>query len=95
MAQPTRTSLHHVLSSIDDPRLMQAFLTDILTPDEKEEIERRWQIVQRLAAGEPQRSIAKDLGIGIATVTRGARELYDKKGGFWRVLNSYQRIKKL
>ncbi len=72
---------------------MQAFLTDILTPEEKEEIERRWQIVQRLAAGEPQRSIATDLGVGIGTVTRGARELYDEKGGFWRVMNSYQRIR--
>jgi len=42
----------------------------------------RWQIVKRLAKGEPQRTISRDLKIGIATVTRGSRALSDKKGGF-------------
>ena len=69
-----------------DEGLLQAFLEDILTPEELETLPRRWDIVQRLARGETQRNIADTLGIGIATVTRGARELKDKKGGFARVL---------
>ncbi len=66
--------------------LLQEFLLDILTPAEYKEMMIRWQIVKRLDKGEPQRTIAKELKIGIATVTRGSRELADKNGGFAQVL---------
>lgn len=66
--------------------LLREFLLDILTPAEYKEMMIRWQIVKRLAKGEPQRTIAKELKIGIATVTRGSRELTDKNGGFAQVL---------
>ncbi len=70
-------------------KLLHDFLLDLLTPAEYEEIVTRWQIVKRLAKGEPQRTIARDLKIGIATVTRGSRELIDPNGGF------HQMVKKL
>jgi len=38
------------------------------------------QIVRMLKKGVPQHQIAKELGIGIATVTRGSKEL--QKGNF-------------
>lgn len=63
-------------------KLLEDFLADILTPAEYGEIVARWQIVKRLAKGEPQRTIARDLKIGVATVTRGSRELADSNGGF-------------
>lgn len=66
--------------------LLKEFLLDILTPAEFKEMSVRWQIVKRLAKGEPQRTIAKDLKIGIATVTRGSRELGDSKGGFAQLI---------
>jgi TrpR family trp operon transcriptional repressor len=65
-----------------DKKLLKDFLLDIFTPSEYREIVARWQIVRRLEKGEPQRSIARDLKIGIATVTRGSRELADPSGGF-------------
>lgn len=67
-------------------KLLEDFLVDVLTPGEYEELGVRWQIVKRLHEGVPQRKIAKDLGVGIATVTRGSRELADPNGGFKKVL---------
>ena len=59
---------------------MEDFLKGILTPQEIEQLSLRLEIVKRLKRGEPQRKIAEDLKVGIATVTRGSREL--KKGRF-------------
>lgn len=75
-----------LLTSIKDPKVMSVFIEDILTPAEFEEIVTRWQIIKQLAKGVPQRTIAKNLGVSIAKITRGSRELLDKDGGFWKVL---------
>lgn len=72
-----------------DKKLLADFLVDLLTPREYDDIVLRWQIVKRLHKGIPQREIAKDLGVSIATITRGSRELLDEKGGFQRVLERY------
>ena len=69
-----------------DKKLLQEFLIDLLTPAEYKEIALRWQIVKLLHQGIAHRAIAKQLGVGIATVSRGSRELLDPKGGFNRVL---------
>ena len=54
---------------------MDNALRDLLTPAEYAEIVKRLQIFRMLEAGMPQRKIAEELGVGIATVTRGARAL--------------------
>ncbi len=54
---------------------MSEFLQSILTPQELETIPKRLEIVSLLKKGLPQRKIADKLGLGIATVTRGAREI--------------------
>jgi Trp operon repressor len=69
-----------------DKELLRAFLEDILSPAEYKELGVRWQIVRQLAAGHSQRDVAENLRAGIATVTRGARELADENGGFQQVL---------
>lgn len=69
-----------------EPDTLDAFLVDILTPVEYNEIARRWQIVKQLSRKVPQRKIAKDLHVGVATITRGARELLDTEGGFIQAL---------
>ena len=59
---------------------MKNLLEGILTPKELLEIPMRLQIVRMLKKGVPQHQIAKELGIGIATVTRGSKEI--QKGKF-------------
>ena len=70
----------------ENKEVLREFLLDILTPAEYGEVVTRWQIVKRLAEGEAQRTIARDLKVGIGTVTRGSRELADKNGGFAKMI---------
>jgi TrpR family transcriptional regulator, trp operon repressor len=62
---------------------MYEFLKGILTLQELEEIPQRLEIVRLLKEGVPQHEIAKRLGVGVATVTRGSKEI--KKGRFQNV----------
>lgn len=59
---------------------MSEMLEALLTPGELQNIATRLEIAQLLGSGMTQRDIAKQLGVGIATVTRGSREL--KAGKF-------------
>jgi TrpR family trp operon transcriptional repressor len=70
--------LDHLLEMRERDSLEQA-LRDLLTPAELAEVCNRLQILRMLEAGVPQREIAKQLGVGIATVTRGARALKIKQ----------------
>jgi len=56
-------------------RLRADFLRDILTPNELRELCQRWRIVVMLAAGLPQRTIARTLRVSLCKITRGSREL--------------------
>lgn len=56
------------------------FLVGILTPSELEQLIIRIKIVKMLKQGVPQHEIASKLGVGVATVSRGAKEL--KNGRF-------------
>lgn len=69
-----------------DKKLLEKFIIDLLTPAEYREISLRWQIVKMLHKGIPQRQIAETLGVSVATVSRGSRELLDLKGGFSQIL---------
>ncbi len=61
--------------SSKDHILLEDLLVGITTPKERQEFGRRLEIVKRLVAGEAQKKIAKELGVGVATVTRGSKEL--------------------
>lgn len=63
------------LLEIKTEKEMESFLGAIFTPKEIEEIPKRLEIVKMLKKGTSQRLIANKLGVGIATVTRGSREL--------------------
>ncbi|PIU37010.1 transcriptional regulator [Candidatus Roizmanbacteria bacterium CG06_land_8_20_14_3_00_34_14] len=54
---------------------MLDFLKGILTPRELEELTTRLQIVKLIKKGLPHQEIAHRLKVGVATVTRGSREL--------------------
>jgi TrpR family trp operon transcriptional repressor len=64
-----------IIMSSQDPALLENFLLGLTTEKERQEFAQRIEITKRLLAGEPQRQIASDLGVGIATVTRGSKEL--------------------
>lgn len=64
-----------VVHSIRDKELLEDFLVAITTDTERKELARRLEITKRLVQGIPQLKIANDLGVGIATVTRGSKEL--------------------
>lgn len=72
--------LMQTLLSLKTRDEMINFLEGILTPKELLEIPMRLQIIRMLKEGIPQHKIAEELKIGIATVTRGSKEL--QKGKF-------------
>lgn len=76
-------SLIAKLLEIKNEEEMEDFLRGILTPYELQEIPTRLEIVKMLKSGMPQHQIARELGIGVATVTRGSKEL--QKGRFKNV----------
>lgn len=76
------------ICKIDDKFTMSEILSNLLTPQEREELGTRLQIFKKLIQGEDQRSIAKDLGVSIATVTRGSRELKYGKPGIRKILEN-------
>lgn len=59
---------------------LENLLKGLLTPSEMEELAERFRIVRLLKKGVGQHEIAKRLNIGVATVTRGSKEL--KQGNF-------------
>ena len=63
-------------------KFMREFLFDLLTPAEYRDLAVRWQIMKMLANKVPHRDISKKLKVGVATVSRGVRELANKNGGF-------------
>jgi TrpR family trp operon transcriptional repressor len=72
--------------SIRDKEVLKDFLFGVTTDKERTELVQRVEIVKLLVAGEPQQKIASDLGVGIATVTRGSKEL--SQGRFKVLRNS-------
>lgn len=76
------SELFHVFTQLENQTETEAFLRDILTPQELEAVAERWQIAQQLLQGKPQREIAQNLDIAIATISRGSRMVKYGTGGF-------------
>lgn len=81
-----KKELLKIFVDINDTKLMEEFLIDILTKSEWEDIILRWQIVKLLSQKVPQRDIAKKLKVSIAKITRGSHELSNERGGFQQIL---------
>ncbi len=75
-------ALYTLFASVRTEKEAQMLLEDILTPQELASLVERWQLIQQLDAGVPQREIAEDLGVSISKITRGSRMLQYGKGGF-------------
>jgi len=72
--------LEKELRKANSKEKLENLLKGLLTPTEIEEFAERIRIVQLLKKGVPQHTIASELGVGVATVSRGAREI--KLGNF-------------
>ena len=78
-------SVINTIHNIKSKQLLGDFLYGITTPAERRELGRRLEIVERLLKQQPQHQISEDLHVGVATVTRGSRELSQ---GRFKVLRS-------
>lgn len=67
-----------LLAKCSSEEELNHFLSGILTVKELSDLENRLAILQALIDGETQRKVTEDLGVGIATVTRGAKALQDE-----------------
>lgn len=78
MNTPTDHLVEYLLS-ISDREKMHAALSVLLSDREMQSVEKRLQILRLLREGRSQREIARELKVGIATVTRGSRvaKMYD------------------
>lgn len=73
--------LLRILAALEDPEAIARLLEDLLTPAETASLRERWGIVTRIEAGMTQRAVRDELGVAIATVSRGAQQLRRSRGG--------------
>lgn len=69
--------VYEAFAQVTDPIEMKQLFSEIFTQAEEKTIVLRWKLLRQLAEGKPQREIAKDLGISLCKITRGARYLKD------------------
>jgi len=82
MNKNTHTESQHLLSEIcsvvselETAVQIEAFLSELLTQSELEDITKRWKILKMLRDKKPQRYIAQELSVSLCKVTRGAKIL--------------------
>lgn len=88
-ARQTQADLAAVLTALDSPKTMRAFLIDLCTPSELEALADRWAVVPRLAAGTPYRQIHDETGVSVTTIGRVARCLDHGAGGYRAALERH------
>lgn len=78
--------LYELFAAISNEKEARDLLKDILTPQELDSLVKRWQEVQLLAQGIPQRDISKLLGVSISKISRESRALQYGTGGLRKML---------
>ena len=77
-----------ILCDIHQSDQMKSFMEEILTPAERDDLALRWQLMEMLENGIPQRQIASELGISLCKITRGAKILKNDQSTSKRYLES-------
>lgn len=75
MSNRGQNELIESLLNVKTKSEMKALLRALFTPQELEELPKRLEIFKQLKKRTPQHDIAKKVGVGIATVTRGSHEI--------------------
>ena len=87
MSKKYEAELLELFCNIADKITMSEVFSNMFTPQEREELAIRLQIFNELMDNKNQRYIARKLGVSIATVTRGSRELKYGKPGIRKVID--------
>ena len=82
MKDRCRHELRHIFGLAQTPEDLDRLLEGLLTPQEIEELVKRWRLLRRLLQGEPQRQNAGELGISLGKIARGSRLLKYGPGDF-------------
>ena len=77
-----------VFTGITDRNQMSRFFTEIFTDAERRDLSKRWELMQQLEQGVPQREIASRLGISLCKITRGAKIVKNNRSVTSRILKS-------
>lgn len=88
MKQKQVKRISSIISTLNTTKDLDDFLMGILTPGEIEELNNRLDVIKMLTEGRSQREIAKKLNVGIATVTRGSKELQKGRFSYWHSWSS-------
>ena len=88
MSKKYEDELIDLLSGIAVNSTMSDTLSNLLTPQEMEEMALRLQIFKGLLNNKSQRQLAKDLSVSLATVSRGSRELKYGRPGLKKLYHS-------
>ena len=65
---------------------IERFLAELFTPSECVELSKRWALMRELLAGKSQRAIARELGLSLCKITRGAKYARDEDSLFRRAV---------
>lgn len=90
-AKDSLAAIARVVTALRDERLAREFLHALLTPRERMRLAGRWRLVCLLAAGVPQREIARRLGMSLCKITRGSRELRLGRPAFRNIVRRFAR----
>lgn len=82
------------LTAVDDPELVEGFLSGILTKTEIKEVATRWALVREIEAGTTQREIARKYSLSLCKITRGSRELKKANSPFKRMIDLFKSLPK-
>ncbi len=84
-------SLVQHLTELTDSQEIDAILAALLTDKELQDIANRVRIFDLLQHGVTQRAISQQLGVGIATVSRGAKALQRQEDAINKLLKVHRR----
>ncbi len=69
------TRFAEAVARVTDPRELEKFLSELLTPAELHDLVLRWELLELLEQGVSQRKVAEALGVSLCKITRGAKIL--------------------